>query len=148
MTTEATGIIVRAYEDGLPVIYALVNELPSVEIRTPLPWLTVISWTYDKTVRNGMPPEVENQRMISLQDAIESSERPGFLRHAYSRTGNGKKELVYYIHDRDAFLAEFNAAVAGHPRYPIAIDFYEDPDWSDFSKLLDDFSAADPGGGV
>lgn len=147
MTEQASGIIVRTFEDALPVIYSLVNELPDAAIRQPLPWLTVIGWNYDKSIRNGMPPEEENRGMIALQDAIDGLERDGFLRHAYSRTGNGKKELVYYINDRDAFLAQFNGAMHGHPRYPIEITFYEDPEWKDFARLLEDFSRVKGDGG-
>jgi hypothetical protein len=44
--------------------------------------------------------------------------------------------------DRDVFMTNFNEALSGHPRYPLEINFYEDPDWSDLSKLLADFNNA------
>src|SRR5690554_881763 len=40
---EEKGIIGRVYEDGLPVIYKFVNELPQDSVRSNLSWLTVIS---------------------------------------------------------------------------------------------------------
>ena len=53
---EPKGIIGKTVEKGFPVIWSFVNELPSHSEREQLPWLTVVSWTYDGSVRNGMPP--------------------------------------------------------------------------------------------
>ena len=44
---DESGIIGRAYEDGMPVIYKFVNELPEDKVRSSLTWFTVISWEYD-----------------------------------------------------------------------------------------------------
>lgn len=138
---EAKGVIGRMYEDGLPVIYKFVNEMPSKSIREQLTWLTVISWKYDGVSNNGMPKKEENQRMIKLEDTIEDYiENDKILRHVYSRTGNNLKELVYYIHDRDQFQKLFNKALKKHPRYPIEITFYKDNKWEDFQRLLNSFN--------
>lgn len=140
---EDKGIIGRVYEDGLPVLYSFVNELPDAEVRNELQWLTVISWKYDGADNRGMPPAEENQKMIQLEDVIrEQIEDDKVLRHVYSRTGNNLKELVYYIHGQEQFLELFNDALSDHPRYPIEIKFFEDKAWEDFSKLLEDFSNA------
>ena len=141
---EEIGIIGRVYEDGFPVIYKFVNEMPSETIRTNLTWLTVISWKYDGKSNNGMPNSEENQKMITLEDAIEKHiENDKVLRHVYSRTGNNLKELVYYIHDQQQFLDAFNKTLANHPRYPIEINFYEDKKWEDFQRLLNEFNKND-----
>jgi hypothetical protein len=138
---EEKGIIGRSYEEGNPVIYKLVDELPPVATRDQLRWLTVISWKYDGSKTNGMPLPAVNQRMIDLETAIESHlEREGFLRHAYSRTGHNLKELVYYIHDRDSFTLELNKALDGREHYPIEIVFYDDVNWDDFKRLLGRFA--------
>ena len=129
------GIIGEGKEDGLPVIFKFVDELPTLETRQKFRWLTVISWKYDRSIRNGMPPEATNKQMIALEDAIDELEEAAMCRHAYSRTGNGLKELVYYIPDRDQFMAAFNGALREHPRYPIEIKFYEDERWEDFQKI-------------
>lgn len=142
MTPDSTdlGIIGRVYEDGSAVIYKLVDEFPEQDVRSALPWLTVISWQYDGSASDGMPEAGVNEKMVQLEQAIESAlVRSGFCRHAYSRTGNGLKELVYYIADREAFMSEFNAAMSGHVRYPIEIGFYDDPEWEDLHKLLGRF---------
>ena len=63
---EEKGIIGRVCEDGLPVIYKFVNELPQDSVRSNLSWLTVISWKYDGESNNGMPLNDENQSMVVL----------------------------------------------------------------------------------
>lgn len=134
---QELGIIGEVEEDGFRVVYKFVDEFPGPEIRSTFSWLTVISWKYDGEDRNGMPPETINQRIIAVERAIEESlDNTGLCRHAYSRTGNGLKELVYYISDREDFMAALNHALKSHPRYPIEINFYEDPEWEDFQKIL------------
>lgn len=137
---EEKGIVGKYEEDGLPVIVSFVDELPATQIRNRYPWLTVVSWRYDGADRNGMPPERTNEKMLSLQWAIdESLVETDLCLHAYSRTGNNLKELVYYVRDRDEFMSHFNTALAGHPRYPIEINFYEDLEWKDFQQLQSRF---------
>ena len=136
---QEKGIIGEIQEDGLPVIYRLVDELPDQDIRASYSWLTVVSWKYDGLDRNGMPPEGTNQRMIALEHAIDALEETELCRHAYSRTGNHLKELVYYISSREQFMEALNSALAHHPPYPIEINFYDDTEWEDFQKLLDLF---------
>ena len=137
---EQKGIIGQATVDGMPIIYKFVNEEPAEAKRKQLPWLTVISWKYDGKDRNGMPPQAANQRMITLEKAIEDGvEKVDFCEHAYSRTGNHLKEFAYYIHDRDSFIKQFNEALKDHARYPIEIKFYKDPEWKDFNELRKKF---------
>jgi hypothetical protein len=140
-STKPTGVIGRSVEEGLPVIWKFVNEPPSDAKRQQLTWLTVVGWKYDGSSNNGMPPQEENERMLTLEDALEQHvEKVDFCEHAYSRTGNNLKEFVYYINDRETFSAALNAALKTHPRYPISITFYEDPEWKEFMRLLTDFS--------
>lgn len=140
MNSQEKGIIGTYQEDGFPVVLKFVNELPDHELRQQYGWLTVISWKYDGSERNGMPPEETNEQMMALEHAIdESLQMKGLCKHAYSRTGNNLKELVYYISDRDEFMKHFNSALAEHPTYPIEINFYEDRTWRDFQTILERF---------
>jgi hypothetical protein len=132
----------RTFEDSKPVLYKLlVGALPAAAAAGKLPWLTIISWSYDGSENNGMPSEAVNERMMALEETISGQlERDGFLLQTYSRTGNNLKEFYYYINDREAFLDAFNAALAGHDHYPIEITFYEDPEWQDLQEVLQAFS--------
>jgi hypothetical protein len=139
---QERGVIGEIREDGFPVVFKFVDELPSAETHGRFGWLAVLSWKYDGRQRNGMPPEEINLGMLDLEHAVEGLEQEGYCRHAYSRTGNGLKELVYYISDRDQFMGAFNGALRDQPPYPIEITFYEDRGWEDFRKILQMFRQA------
>lgn len=139
------GRVVRTLKDGIPILWTYVPLMPSEDAKSAKPWLTSVRWMYDGSENNGMPRYEESQRMQELATALDKIERPGFCVEAYRRIGAGLREFVYYIADRDVFLAEFNEHVAGIPRYPIEIKFYLDESWSDLQGLIDDFSAV---GGV
>lgn len=137
---DKKGIIGRYYENELPVIMKFVNELPSEKKMVKLPFLAVISWKYDGSKNNGMPPKEINARMINLEEALENStDKVNIFTHVYSRTGNNLKELVYYTTKQDEFMRTLNRILEDHDVYPIQINFYEDKEWTDFKKVLNDF---------
>lgn len=139
-TETNKGVIARYYENDLPVIMKFVNELPDYKTRNKLPFLTVVSWKYDGSKRNGMPPKKINERMVILEDALEKSMTgTDIFTHVYSRTGNNLKELVYYTKIQDEFMSMLNKTLEKHDAYPIEINFYEDKEWTDFKKILKDF---------
>ncbi|WP_422081408.1 DUF695 domain-containing protein [Ulvibacterium sp.] len=139
-TEEQKGIIGRYLENELPVIMRFVNELPNKKTIEKLPFLTVVSWKYDGNENNGMPPKIINGKMIVLEKALEDAmDKTDIFTNAYSRTGNNLKELVYYTTKQDDFMAMLNRALKKHDIYPIEINFYEDKEWTDFKKVLNDF---------
>ena len=135
----AKGIIGRAFEQGAPVIWSFVDELPDQQSRRAKPWLAVVSWPYDGSLKDGMPAEDLQELMRNLERALYPLEESELSVSAYRRTGNGLKEFVYYVEDQAQFLAKLNELLAAHPKYPLEIKFYEDPTWSDFEKLTADF---------
>ena len=138
--SEENGIIGRYYENELPVIVKFVNEFPEDLKRKRLPMLTVVSWKYEGETNNGMPLADINEKMILFEEAIENTmDSSKQYQHAYSRTGNNLKEFVYYSSSQDKFMNLLNKTLVGHERYPIEINFYEDPEWSEFKKLIEDF---------
>lgn len=134
------GVIGTVREDGFPVVFKFVDRMPPEETRARFGWLTVVAWKYDGHGRNGMPASDTNSRMLDLEHAIDYLEQDGHCLHAYSRTGNGLKELVYYISDRERFLEAFNDALEVYPAFPIEITFYQDEPWADFQAVLDRFA--------
>jgi hypothetical protein len=138
--TEERGIIGEYSENDKPVIMKFVNELPEKKIMDKFPFLVVVSWKYNGEKNNGMPEKKINERMILLEDAIEKSmESSKIFTHAYSRTGNNIKEFVYYGTNQEDFMNLLNQTLANHKEYPIEINFYEDKDWTEFKKVLEDF---------
>ena len=139
--SQEKGIIGEFEEEGRPVVMKFVDELPRKSIQREHRWLTVISWKYDGANRNGMPSSDVLERMRVLERTIETElVEEGVCLHVYSRTGNGLKELAYYIANRDDFMGKFNDALSKHPHYPIDINFYEDEDWEDFRSVLERFN--------
>lgn len=130
------GYVGHYFKNGLPVTIDRINQLPSTEVRAQFPFLSIISWPYDGTGNKGMPSEEERQRMLALEEAIETAmeKNPMFI-HAYSRTGNHLKELVYYSKYQEDFMSILSKALKNHENYPIDIRFYEDREWSDFRKM-------------
>ena len=137
--SDKDGIIGEYYENNFPVIVKFVDRIPHETTQTKFPMLTVISWKYDGSQRNGMPIKEVNQRMIKLEEAIANSNSGNKkFKHAYSRTGNSLKELVYYSKSQEEFMQKINKTLSTHERYPIEIEFYEDREWNEFNKLLND----------
>lgn len=142
VAAEGTWSVGEARVQGEPVVYKFVNDLPDISVRNSMPWLTVVSWKYDGSMNNGMPPKDINEAMIRLEDGLETIEgRDQLYMNVYSATGNDLKEFVFYIGDQEQFMANFNRALSGHPVYPIEINFYEDREWTDLAKLQSDFAA-------
>jgi len=138
---EGTWSLGEAKVQGKPVVYKFTNDTPSPKTKALMPWLTIISWKYDGSSNNGMPPKNINKLMIKLEDGLESIKGRGSLYMDVStETGNNLKEFVFYISDREKFIANLNAALKGHPAYPIEITFYEDKEWTELAKLQSDFS--------
>lgn len=135
------GIIGKLKEDGLPVVYALEPVLPATRIMNKHPWLTTVTWRYDKSQNNGMPESPLNRRMIALEELLaEPFAAQAEAIWVYNRTGNGLKTFAFYVKDRDAFMTKFNGALRGNKPFPIEITFYSDPQWTDFNELVDIFS--------
>ena len=85
--SQEKGIIGEIVEDGFPVVFKLVDELPFEDTRGRFGWLTVVSWKYDGRKRNGMPPEGVNSRMISLEHAFETA----LEEQGYTGAGDARK---------------------------------------------------------
>jgi Family of unknown function (DUF695) len=140
LTEENKGIIGKYTENDFPVIMKFVNELPEKEIISRFPFLTIVSWKYDGSENNGMPLEEINKRMITLEKALENSmDSSNIYRHVYSRTGNNLKEFAYYSTSQNDFMNTLNKTLEKHAEYPIGIDFYEDKEWADFKKIIENF---------
>jgi hypothetical protein len=137
---EQNGIIGRYYEGKYPVIIKFIKDLPIKDIQKHFPFLTVVSWKYEGSSNNRMPPIEINEKMVSLENALcKTMEKSKLFIHAYSRTGNNLKELIYYSKGIDEFMPLLNKTLENHETYPIDIDFFEDSEWTELKKLLEDF---------
>jgi hypothetical protein len=142
-SSESKGRIVSTLKDGKSILWTYVPEMPDDDEKMSCPWLTVLSWRYDGSENYGMPNEETNREMLKLDLALETLEVSMSCTEAYRRIGFDLREFVFYVSNRDDFLASLNRALANHSVYPIEIKFYEDPSWSELQTLIDDFSQAE-----
>ena len=56
--SEETWSVGEATIKGKPVVYKFMNEFPDDSTRSKMEWLTVVSWKYDGSTNNGMPPKL------------------------------------------------------------------------------------------
>ena len=84
-----------------------------------------------------MPPADVNQAQLDFERALDPLTENSDAEVAQVSTGMGQKEWVFYAKDREVFMAQMNRLLAGHPRYPLQITFYDDPDWKIWSDMLE-----------
>jgi len=138
-STEQNGKIGRYYEGKYPVIVKFIKDLPTIDIQKDFPFLTIVSWKYEGSSNNRMPPFEINEKMVSLENALSKTmEKSKSFIHTYIRTGNNLKELIYYSKGPDEFMPLSNKTLKNQQRYPIDIDFFEDSEWTELKKLLED----------
>lgn len=56
-SAEEVWSVGKSEVNGKPIVYKFMNGLPELSVRNKLPWLTVVSWKYDGSTNNGMPPK-------------------------------------------------------------------------------------------
>lgn len=139
VSAEENGIIGKIMEKGMPVIYSFDNYLPEKSVIEDFPTLVVIKWEYDGSENNGMPTKEEQTKIYKLEEALNELADSGASFRAYARTGNNLREFVHYTVDQPVFLSVLNEALKEHPRYPLDIVFYQDPEWSDYKNLMANF---------
>jgi hypothetical protein len=123
--------------DGSKVIYRYIADLPNGETQKRFPWLVVISWKYVPKDSGGMPNSDEYSSMNVLEDSLDVAiNQKNIGTDVYVRTGASLREFAYYVRDRDEFTVSINQQLKDHSRYPISIEFFNDPEWSDFKMLL------------
>lgn len=124
-------------QDGLPVIYSYRQNRPNAADYRDYPHALRVRWSYDRELRSGMPPEAVYASQRGFEAAIESvgEGMVGFL--MLVRTGNGRKEWLYYVRDLDAWLDQFNACLEEHQPYPLDLDNWPDPEWQTWQALAD-----------
>lgn len=86
-----------------------------------------ITWDYDPA--HLFPKGEEKDAMLQFEralDVLADGDESALVQVA---TGMGTKEWLYYVVDPESFVAHMNRLLRGHPRYPIKIEWYDDPRW-------------------
>jgi hypothetical protein len=100
-----------------------------------------ITWPYQSA--GAYPEDEDNQRQLAFERALDDlSDDNGLSELMQVTLGMGKKQWLYYTCDRPRFMNEINARLAGHERYPLAIEFYEDPEWQIWAQAVQQLTGA------
>jgi hypothetical protein len=90
----------------------------------------VIKWEYPREPGTASPPADVLQRMEVFGEAVAGLAWAAGCSYLMNvSTGLGRREWCYYTKDRGEFMLRFNALLAGHDRYPLRIEFFDDPEW-------------------
>lgn len=120
-------------EEGIAGIARFIDRPPADQRR--LKTALEIAWTY---ADEGLPSEQENNEMNAFERVIDPLiEDRGNSQLAYVRTGFGRKEWLFYVRDRDAFMQAFNDRLAGRPVYPIHIRESSDAIWNLWREFIE-----------
>jgi hypothetical protein len=95
-----------------------------------------IKWEYPRQHGTASPPADVLQQMEVFGEAVAGlAWATGCSYLMNISTGLGLREWCYYTKDRAEFMRRFNALLAGHNRYPLDIEFYDDPEWKVWLEL-------------
>lgn len=123
-------------EDG-GLIVRCRARLPAPASRKAWQHLVLIGWTYEVSDDTGLPSKAVDRQMEAFEQAVTASvQNSGAGVLAASLTGAGVREWRFYSLGPDAFMDALNAALEGHPEYPLEFDAFEDPEWNALAELL------------
>jgi hypothetical protein len=134
--SEDTWVVASADEDDHRVLFRFRTIIPPGVVPSHYPELVNIYWPYDGAANNGMPDRAVHDRMVKLENTLDSLEGPstGFL--VLSITGNNRKEWVWYVRKRATFMKAVNEILSGVERFPIEFAASSDPNWDNYRALL------------
>ncbi len=106
--TVATG-----EDNGKPMIVRYRSNPPSGVNIKEYPHLIAISWKYEPTNDSGMPSKQDNDRMVLLEELLDSmeSQRTAFM--TVIVTSNGVKEWQWYSRNQEETMESLNSVLSG-----------------------------------
>jgi uncharacterized protein DUF695 len=129
--------LARSDEDGKPVAFRFRSIVPAGVRTADYPHLINIYWRFDGTDTNGMPTPELYDRMARLETLLEAIEGPGLGYLVLSITGNGRKEWIWYVADKDRYMARVNEVFSREAEpFPVEFESAPDPDWNSYTVLL------------
>ena len=95
-----------------------------------------IQWVYCGA-DSGMPTGDVNASQRAFEEGIEDlTMYNGWSFLMLVSTGMDEKEWLFYAKDRNEFMTRLNRALQDHPKYPLKIKFYDDPEWKLWNQIL------------
>jgi hypothetical protein len=98
----------------------------------------VVKWPYEG---GAVPPAHVNQQQLEFERALDPLCTDGEAELVQVSTGMNLKEWIYYTPSSDIFMVRMNDLLSGHPRFPIQIEFFNDPKWQVWGDNMDSLKA-------
>lgn len=133
-TPEDRWLVATSDEDGVRRYFRM-RDSPPVDDLARYPYLISIQWTYDGSSTAGMPEPDLLDQMNHCESAMDPIEAEGVGCFVASITGNGQREWLWYVRDKEAYMSSLNAILAGQPRRQIDLEASEDPDWNAYRTM-------------
>lgn len=138
MTTansEDTYFTAQGEEDGKPLVFRSLQNVPSGLRASEMPHLVSITWRYEHD-GSGMPDAETNEQQIEFEDALASLDTNETSRLMLVVTGNGRKEWHWYVRDIGRWMESLNRLLSGHPVFPLEISDSYQPDWKLYRNFI------------
>ena len=122
-----------------PTLVRVRTDLNPASLQTRWPNRLAVVWRYPlegPEGQRGLPTGAQQDAMAQLEDALTlglESRGVGVLTSV--ATSSGQREWIWYCRPAAELNPAFNAALKGHPRYPLKLHMSPDPGWSDYERL-------------
>ena len=134
---EDEWTLARMDEDGAPVALRFRSAVPHGISTADYPWLINIYWRFDGSGNDRMPTPDLYDRMSRLEELLDPLEGAGKGFLVLSVAGRNRKEWVWYVAEKDAYMTRVNQALASESvPFPVEFESAKDPAWSSFTVLL------------
>lgn len=139
-SAEEQWTTVQANDGGRPLIVRIRTDLATPEVQSRWPNRMVVLWRFPAEGAegsNGLPSPSQQTAMNQFEDAVAAGlASAGVAVLTSVATSRGAREWIWYCGPTADFNRAFNAALRGHPRYPLALQVAADPGWRQWRGLL------------
>jgi hypothetical protein len=145
-SAEGAWSVAEGEQPDRPILIRARTDLGVTTSAQRWPNRLAVVWTCppDGADQRGMPTPAQQTAMGRLEDALTAGlEGKGAAVLTSVATSGGQREWVWYCGPASELNPAFNAALKGHPRYPIQLQLAPDPAWAQYRRLLAAVGAGD-----
>src|SRR4029077_11967431 len=94
------------------------------------PHVFTVFWRYKASNESGASAQEISDAQMTLEELIDPAFAAAGIGHLMLVvTGRDIKDWYWYVWDTAEAMAVLNKSLAGHPRFPIEIEWQKDPEW-------------------
>ena len=137
---DDTWATVTAEQNGRPLVIRCRTGLVPLTGDARWPHRLTVVWAYPlegTEGKEGLPTAAQREAMNKFEDAaVAGLESAAVAVLTSVATTGGRREWVWYSRPAAELNPALNAALKGHPRYPLQIQIADDPQWRGYRQLL------------